>query len=55
MVYSKPGYCQCGYEIWVEFLWNGQEWIYRFSDVNLQEITQCPDCEALIREDDLDS
>lgn len=55
MVYSNPGYCQCGYEVWIEFLWNGEEWTHRFHDSENQEITDCPACGRLLREDDLES
>ena len=29
MINSKLGYCICGYEVWIEYLWNGKEWIQR--------------------------
>ncbi|UCG13125.1 MAG: hypothetical protein JSU72_01120 [Deltaproteobacteria bacterium] len=55
MVYNKLGYCNCGFEVWIEYLWNGKEWTHRFSDLNVQEITQCPDCGEELREDDLEA
>ena len=54
-VYNNVGYCQCGCEIWVEYLLSGNQWIYRFSDQNIQEITHCPNCGKELNEDDLGS
>ncbi|MBW1980836.1 MAG: hypothetical protein JRJ12_06405 [Deltaproteobacteria bacterium] len=53
MINSKLGYCQCGYEVWIEYLWTGKEWMQRFFDLNLQEISLCPDCGREIKEEDL--
>ena len=55
MVQDKPGYCRCGYEIWVEYLWTGETWTYRFYDANHQEIDKCPVCGKTLHEDDLES
>jgi len=55
MVYSKPGYCQCGCEIWIEYLWTGKAWIPRFLDQNNEEILQCPSCGKDLDEDDMES
>jgi len=52
---SKVGYCQCGSEIWIEYLPRGNKWTFRFSDLNHQEITECPDCGIELKEDDLES
>jgi len=55
MINSKLGYCACGYEVWIEYLWNGKEWTERFSDLNLLEIAHCPDCGVELKEDDLET
>ena len=54
-IYSKVGYCNCGYEIWIEFLPSGFKWIYRFFDFDHNEITECPACGNKITEEDLES
>jgi hypothetical protein len=54
MVYSTTGYCHCGYEVWIEFLWDGQKWIHRFSDEHLNEIARCPGCQRKLIEDELE-
>lgn len=54
-IYSNPGYCQCGHEIWIEYLPSGNHWIYRFFDLNHREIDECPGCGSVLREDDLAS
>jgi len=54
-IYSKVGYCHCGDEIWIEFLPSGNKWIYRFFDMNHNEIIECPGCENELNEDDLES
>jgi hypothetical protein len=51
--YSKVGYCNCGYEIWIEFLPSGFKWIYRFFDMDHNEITECPACGNKITEEEL--
>ena len=51
----KPGYCSCGYEVWIEYLWNGQSWACRFLDIEHREIEHCPDCGQALVEDDLES
>jgi transcription elongation factor Elf1 len=55
MVYSSVGYCECGYEVWIEYLWNGKEWYQRFFDVNHHEIETCRECGKELKEDDLES
>lgn len=55
MVYSSVGYCHCGEEIWIEYLWNGQQWIPRFQDEKHEEISHCPKCGRELEEDELDS
>ena len=55
MVYNQPGYCQCGTEIWVEYLMSGNEWRFRFFGPENEEITQCPTCGLTLEEDKLDS
>gem|GEM_PF-908924 len=55
MVYSYVGYCQCGYEVWIEYLRYGTGWFHRFFDSNHQEISKCPDCGKVLNEDDLES
>ena len=55
MVYSNPGYCSCGQEIWIEALWNGREWTHRFLTPDHLEVTECPECRRELREDDLES
>lgn len=55
MVYSSVGYCQCGHEVWIEYLWDGTEWKHRFSDQNHQETETCPSCGRELREDALES
>ena len=54
-IYSKVGYCDCGYEIWIEYLPSVDKWIYRFFDMDHNEITECPVCGNKITEDDLKS
>ena len=54
MVYSQAGYCQCGREIWIEFLFDGTKWAARFMDDEHHEISQCPQCGAELDEDELD-
>ena len=54
-IYSKVGYCNCGYEIWIEYLPNANKWIYRFFDMDHNEITECPACGNELNEDDLES
>jgi hypothetical protein len=54
MINSKLGYCSCGYEVWIEYLWNGTEWVQRYFALDLREIVNCPDCGANIEEDDLE-
>ena len=55
MVNIKPGYCECGYEVWIEYLRQGDEWTCRYLDINHQEILCCPDCDKELVEDDLES
>lgn len=55
MVDMKPGYCECGCEMWVEYLWNGKEYEFRYTDQDFREITHCPDCGLELNEDDLES
>ena len=54
-IYSKVGYCNCGYEIWIEFLPSGFKWVYRFFDMDHNEITECSACGNKLNEDDLES
>jgi len=54
-IYSKVGYCKCGDEIWIEFIPSGDQWIFRFFDLNHNEITECPGCGNELIEDDLES
>ena len=54
-IYSKVGYCNCGYEIWIEYLPSEFKWIYRFFDMDHNEITECPGCGNELIEDDLES
>jgi len=54
-IYSKVGYCKCGDEIWIEFIPSGDQWIFRFFDLNHNEITKCPSCGKDLKEDDLES
>ncbi len=54
-VYSNVGYCQCGCEIWIEYLQSGNKWACRFSDNHIQEITHCSDCGRKLYEEDLES
>ena len=54
-VYSKAGYCKCGYELWIEFIPTGFNWIYRYFDMDHNEITECPVRGNEINEDDLES
>ena len=54
-IYSKVGYCQCGDEIWIEFLPRGNKWICRFFDLNHKDITECPNCGKDLKEDNLES
>ncbi len=55
MVYSFVGYCRCGYEVWIEYLQDGDQWYHRFFDPNHREITECPGCGEVIQEDQLES
>jgi ssDNA-binding Zn-finger/Zn-ribbon topoisomerase 1 len=55
MVYGYVGYCQCGYEVWIEYLRDGTGWFLRFFDANHQEIYNCPACGRAMTEDDLES
>ena len=55
MIYSQVGYCQCGQEIWIEHLRDGNEWFQRFFGPDHQEITHCLGCGREINEDDLES
>ena len=55
VVYSQAGYCSCGREIWIEYLFDGKRWTTRFQDDTLGEIKECPQCGKVIQEDDLES
>lgn len=55
MVYSCVGYCKCGHEIWIEYLWNGANWKPRFSDDGHGELEYCPQCGVRLNEDGLES
>lgn len=55
MVYSYVGYCRCGYEVWIEYLFDGKGWFHRFFGPNHNEIFRCPDCGRELVEDDLES
>ncbi len=55
VVQSFVGYCQCGNEIWIEYLFDGNEWFQRFFDQELREITRCPVCSTILLEDELAS
>ena len=55
MVDSRVGYCPCGREIWIEYLWTGQAFTCRFTDSDGVEVAACPDCGRVIAEDDLES
>jgi len=54
-IYSKVGYCNCGYEIRIEYLPSDLKWIYRFFDMDHNKITECPACGNKLNEDDLES
>ena len=54
-IYSKVGYCNCGYEIWIEYFPSRVNWIHRFFDMDHNEITECPACGKKINEEDLES
>ncbi len=55
MVYSSVGYCECGHEIWIEYLQNGKTWKTRFADDLHAELKHCPRCGRLLEEDALES
>ncbi len=55
MIQSFVGYCRCGCEIWIEYLWTGAEWIYRYFDLDSNEITKCPECGRELSEEELES
>jgi hypothetical protein len=37
-IYSTVGYCNCGYEIRIEFIPTGFKWIYKYFDMDHDEI-----------------
>jgi len=55
MIYTHVGYCPCGQEIWIEFLWDGGQWFHRFFGADHREIDCCPNCGQTLHEDDLES
>jgi len=55
MIYSNVGYCRCGWEIWIEYLQADGAWRPRFSDDQHPELTTCPQCGRVLKEDDLES
>lgn len=55
MVNTNVGYCKCGYEVWVEYLYSEKRWSCRFLDNDHNEITHCPLCNKELIEDELDS
>jgi len=55
MIYSQTGYCVCGQEIWIEYLWTGAEWRPRFSADELDEVAACPQCGRELDIEELDS
>lgn len=55
MIYSQTGYCTCGHEIWIEYLWTGNEWRARFSVEDNAEVANCPQCGALLDIEKLES
>ncbi len=55
LVYSSPGYCRCGEEVWIEYLWNGKAWGNRFHDAEHGEIDHCPSCGTKLEEEELES
>lgn len=55
MVYNQPGYCQCGTEIWIEYLMSANNWQFRFFGPDNEEITRCPKCDVELDESKLDS
>jgi len=55
MIYTHVGYCRCGCEVWIEYIRKDNEWIPRFTDLELHEIICCPDCGKILNEDDLES
>jgi hypothetical protein len=52
---SKVGYCKCGDEIWIEFLPSDNKWLFRFFDMNHNEINECLSCGNKLNEEDLES
>jgi hypothetical protein len=54
-IYSAKGYCNCGYEIWIEFIPTGFQWIYKYFDMEYNGLTECPACGNKINEEDLES
>jgi RNase P subunit RPR2 len=55
MIYSNVGYCRCGFEVWIEYLWNGNQWRQRFTDQENNELTRCLECGAILSDDTLES
>jgi hypothetical protein len=53
VVNSFVGYCPCGAEIWIEYLFDGHAWFNRFFDQDFNEISECPSCQRTLIEDDL--
>ena len=49
------GYCQCGREIWLEYVHNGREWVCRYFDEDNQEIRRCPACGVRLEDEELES
>ncbi|MFC1829249.1 hypothetical protein ACFL0O_06535 [Thermodesulfobacteriota bacterium] len=54
-IHSSVGYCNCGQEIWIEYLPIGSKWTCRFFDPNHREIQECPECGNDLKEDELES
>jgi hypothetical protein len=55
MVHGSVGYCPCGAEIWIEYLYTAGRWQVRFLDENNQAIETCPLCRRRIVEEELAS
>ena len=54
-VYSQASYCQCGKQIWIEYLYGASGWHCRFFDDEHKECVDCPDCGRKLKEEELES